>query len=74
MTMPDTTPIAERDREDPDPEIRDTRVDLTTGEEAHALCEGDVRSEADRESREQDVEGDDPHELQARQEKGIEMH
>ena len=54
--------------------MRDAQIDLAPGEEVQAFEHRDVGGEPDRERRQQDVPGDDPGELQARQEDRIEFH
>ena len=56
-------PHAERDREDPNPEVRDLEIDRAPGEEMQPFEQGDVRGGADGKRRQQDVPADDPGEL-----------
>jgi hypothetical protein len=52
-------PIADLQREDPEPEIEHPPVDRIAGRESHALDRGEPVGEPDRESGENDVEADD---------------
>ena len=65
---------AERDREQLGPEPRQPEPDRPLGEEIEALEHRDIGREPDGEGRQQDVPGDDPHPLQARQQNRIERH
>src|SRR3954451_8987821 len=59
----DTHP--ERDREDLDPEHRDTKIDLAPGEEVEPFQNRNERRETDGEGWQKNVPGNDPGELQS---------
>ncbi len=65
---------AERDSEDPDPEIRDPEIDRASGRQMQPLEHCDIGGSTQRERRQQDMPRDDPGELNARQNEGICTH
>ena len=67
-------PHAERDREDPGPELGQLAVERAPGREPARLEHDQPGREPDRERREQDVERDRDGELHAGQEEGVEVH
>ena len=71
---PRDDPHAERHGENLDPESRDAKIDLTAGEEVKALHDGDEGREANRERGQQEMEGDDPGELDSGEDDGIQAH
>ena len=74
ITTPDTTPMpkAMAKMRVQKPEMR--KPDLLAGDEINAFQQGDIGGEPDGESRQQDVPGDHPGELQARQDKRVQCH
>ena len=65
---------AERDRKNPQPELREIEEHGAPGQRIGAFKEGDERGQADGEGRQKDVPADDPGELDAGEEFRIEMH
>src|SRR5271163_1273185 len=65
---------AERHREYLDPKRRDAEVDLAAGGEMEALQDRYERCEADGESRQEEVKGDDPGELHPGKHNRIQAH
>src|SRR4029077_12046772 len=65
---------AERDGEDPDPEIGDPEIDLAPGREMQPLEHCDIGGSTHRERGEQDMPCDNPGELYARQNEEIWPH
>ena len=67
-------PHAERDGENPGPEIRQPEVKLPPTGEMQGFEQRDKAGKPDGEGRQQNVPGNHPGELQARQEERIEIH
>ena len=67
-------PHAERDREDPNPEVPDPEVDSVSGSEMQPFQQGDVGWGADGKRRQQDVPADHPGELDSRKKERIGRH
>ena len=65
---------AEGNGEELEPELGQPQVDRAAGEEVQALEDRDIRRQPHREGRQEDVQGDHPDELEARQQHRIEGH